>query len=153
MILSRLAERSLSTVTRPLISPLTEITYPSGIKVQSSDNEIVAVVIGEDGRSPPTEEFSSLDYGGVYGLPNNASQISDENPVLQPDTYGMDFWESLSGELVNIRGLRAIAKPNRYGDTWVVGNWPVTGENGRGGLTMRANGIFRLSYFTCPGYE
>lgn len=135
--------------------PLTEITYPSDIKVQLSDNEVVPVVIGEDGLIPPTEEFSSLDEGDVYSLPNNASQISDENPVLEPDTYGMDFWESLSGELVSISGLRAIAKPNRYGDTWVVGDWPVTGENGRGGLTMHANGIARLSYFICPrdGYK
>ncbi|OJJ79692.1 endonuclease/exonuclease/phosphatase family protein [Aspergillus glaucus CBS 516.65] len=105
----------------------------------SSDNEVVPVVIGEDELLPPTEEFSSLDEGDVYSLPNNASQLSDENPVLEPDTYGMYFWESLSGELVSISGLGVIAKPNRYGDTWVVGDWPLTGENGRGELTMRAN--------------
>lgn len=120
--------------------PLTEITYPSDIEVQTSNNEVVPVVIGENGLLPPTEEFSSLDEGDVYSLPSNASQLSDKNPVLDPDTYGIDFWESLSGELVSISGLRAIAKPNQYGDTWVVGDWPVTGENERGGLTMRANG-------------
>ena len=128
--------------------PLTEITYPSDIEIQSSDNEVVPVIIGEDGLLPPTEKFSSLDDGDVYGLPSNTSQISNENPVLEPTKYGMDFWESLSGELVSITGLRAIAKPNQYGDTWAVGDWPVTGENERGGLTMRANGII-FHFFAC----
>ena len=119
---------------------MTEIISPSKIGVSSSDNEVVPVVIGENGLMPPTEQFSSLDDGDVYSLPNNASQISNENPLLQPSTYGMDFWESLSGELATLTGLRAIAKPNQYGDTWVVGDWPSTGGNERGGLTMTANG-------------
>ncbi|KAL2218455.1 endonuclease/exonuclease/phosphatase family protein [Thermoascus aurantiacus ATCC 26904] len=117
--------------------PLTEITSPSNIKVLSSGNAVEAVVIGENaGLSPPTEQFSSLDNGDVFGLPNNASLLSDENPVLQPSLYGMDFWESLSGELVTLVAPRAISKPNSYGDTWVIGQWNSTGENQRGGLTM-----------------
>ena len=35
------------------------------------------------------------------------------------------------------RSPRAITKSNSFGDAWVVGNWPTTGENARGGLTMR----------------
>ena len=130
---------------------MTEITSPSKIEVSSSDNEVVPVVIGEDGLMPPTEQFSSLDDGDVYGLPKNASQISNENPLLQPSKYGMDFWESLSGELATLTGLRAITKPNQYGDTWVVGAWPSTGSNERGGVTMRSNGwsfSFFLGYVT-----
>jgi predicted extracellular nuclease len=49
----------------------------------------------------------------------------------------MDFWESLSGELVTVRNARAISKPNqKFGDTWVVGDWRTTGDNARGGLTV-----------------
>ncbi len=52
----------------------------------------------------------------------------------------MDFWESLSGELVTVQKPVAIAKPNSYGETWVVGNWPTTGKNARGGLTLSNKG-------------
>jgi len=128
--------------------PLTEITSPSNIKVLSSGNAVEAVVIGENaGLSPPTEQFSSLDNGDVFGLPNNASLLSDENPVLQPSLYGMDFWESLSGELVTLVAPRAISKPNSYGDTWVIGQWNSTGENQRGGLTMSDRGPYRWNIF------
>ncbi|KAL5337457.1 Endonuclease/exonuclease/phosphatase [Aspergillus crustosus] len=116
---------------------LTEISSPSEIVVKSSGNEVSPVVIGED-RSPPTEEYSGLDSGDVYGLPNNASQISVENPELKPELYALDFWESLSGELVSLTDVTQITVPNQYGDVFVRGNWPVTGLNEHGGLTMTA---------------
>lgn len=124
---------------------LTEITSPSSIVVKSSGNEVAPVVIGKD-RSPPTEVYSGLDGadGDVYALPNNASQISAENPVLKPELYGMDFWESLSGELVSLTGLTIITKPNQYGDVFVRGDWAVSGLNENGGLTMSANGMHLL---------
>ncbi|KAL4753460.1 hypothetical protein BDW72DRAFT_210311 [Aspergillus terricola var. indicus] len=117
---------------------LTEITSPSSIVVQSSGNEVSPVIIGKD-RSPPTEAYSSLDTGDVLAVPNNVSQISVANPVLQPDKYGMDFWESLSGELVSLTGVTLITKPNQYGDVFVRGDWAVTGLNGHGGLTQTEN--------------
>jgi hypothetical protein len=52
----------------------------------------------------------------------------------------MDFWESLSGELVTVRKPTAVAKPNNFGDTWVIGDWKVTGRNSRGGVTMTEGG-------------
>lgn len=120
---------------------LTELMNPSNITVVSSGNNVVPLVVGKDGLNPPTSEFSSLDDGNVFGLPANASQVSDANPVLHPDKYGMDFWESLSAELVTVTQPRAISKPNRYGDTWVVGDWGVgAAKNGRGGLTMLPEG-------------
>ncbi|KKK20318.1 hypothetical protein P175DRAFT_0502598 [Aspergillus ochraceoroseus IBT 24754] len=117
---------------------LTEISSPSSITIKSSGNDVTPVVIGQN-RSPPTVQYSSLDGGDVLGLPNNASQISVANPSLQPELYGMDFWESLSGELVSLTGLTAITKPNSYGEFFVLGDWSSTGRNERGGLTMRAN--------------
>ncbi|BCS23412.1 endonuclease/exonuclease/phosphatase family protein [Aspergillus puulaauensis] len=119
---------------------LTEITSPSSIVVKSSGNEVDPIVIGKD-RTPPTEVYSGLDGadGDVYALPNNDSQISAKNPVLEPELYAMDFWESLSGELVSLTGLTIITKPNQYGDVFVRGDWTVSGLNEHGGLTMSAN--------------
>lgn len=119
----------------------TEIESPSDIEVLSSDNTVTPIVIGKDDLDPPTEQYSSLDNGDVFSLPGGSSRLSTANPVLDPTEYGMDFWQSLSGELATLTGLTAISKANSYGDTWVIGDWPVTGKNDRGGLTMRANGL------------
>ena len=119
---------------------LTELTEPTNATVISTGNTVKPIVIGEGGLDPPTQQYSSLDNGDVFGVPNNVSQISVVNPDLQQRRYGLDFWESLSGELVTVRGARAVAKPNRFGDTWVVGDWKTTGENERGGLTMTDSG-------------
>jgi hypothetical protein len=119
---------------------LTEISSPRLVQKVSSGNKVTPLVIGKDTLKPPTEQFSSLDMGDVFAVPNNQSLISVANPILDPKKYGMDFWESLSGELVTVRKPTAIAKPNNFGDTWVVGDWKVTGENQRGGLTMTDKG-------------
>ena len=133
-----------ATVTEFRSSPdfliLTELTSPTNITVVSTGNTVTPIVIGEQSLSPPTEEYSSLDNGDVFGLPNNVSQVSNTNPELDEKKYGLDFWESLTGELVTVQGARALSKPNRFGDTWVVGDWKTTGENSRGGLTMTDRG-------------
>jgi len=119
---------------------LTELT---GAKIVSSTKggpQAKPRVIGKDTSSPPTEQFSSLDGGDIFAVPNNQSLISVSNPTLQPDKFGMDFWESLSGELVTVTAPVAIAKPNSFGETWVVGDWKTTGKNGRGGLTLSDRG-------------
>lgn len=115
---------------------LTQITKPSNVKVLSKDNKFSARVIGTDVASPPTEQYTSLDKGDVLGVPNNVSRVSTSNLVLEPARYGLDYWESIMGELVTIKQPRAVSKPNQYGDTWVVGDWNVTGQNARGGLTL-----------------
>ena len=116
--------------------PLNEITNPTNIRMVSNSSAVVPLVIGSGKLLPPTEQFSSLDDGDVSGLPNNRSQITVANPTPDPVKYGMDFMESLLGELVTIKSPVAVAKPNNFGDTWVVGSWPKTGSNKRGGLTM-----------------
>ncbi|KFA49819.1 hypothetical protein S40293_09315 [Stachybotrys chartarum IBT 40293] len=115
---------------------LTELSAPSGLSIVSSGNEVTPLVIGVDTLSPPTEQFSSLDGGDVFAVPNAVTTISASNPVLDPTTYGLDFWESLVGELVTIKDAIQIGRPNQYGDVWVRGNWTATGVNSQGGLTM-----------------
>ncbi|KAJ4364616.1 hypothetical protein N0V83_009212 [Neocucurbitaria cava] len=116
---------------------LTELSSPVLSKKVSSGNKVQPLVIGKDTRDPPNEQYSSLDGGDVFAVPNNVSQISVANPELQPKKYGLDFWESLSGELVTVKKPVALTKPNSYGDTWVAGsNWKVSGRNDRDGLTI-----------------
>lgn len=106
----------------------------------SKGNEVVPLVIGLDTLAPPTEQYTSLDGGDIYAVPNAVANISTENPVLNPALYGLDFWESLSGELVTVKNPVAVTRPNQYGDTWVVGDWPTTGRNSHGGITMSDKG-------------
>lgn len=107
---------------------LTEVINPSNIRVVSSGNAVEAVVlggktsglIGKKDVQPPREQYSGLDNGDVFAVPNNQSLISQTNLRLEPTKYGMDFWESLSGELVTIKGVRALGRPaNNFGDQWV----------------------------------
>ncbi|KAF7299071.1 hypothetical protein MIND_00855400 [Mycena indigotica] len=108
---------------RPAANPdyllLTEITSPANIHRLSSNNTFEPIVIGKD-RVPPTQFFSPAGFNGS----------------LQPDKYGIDFWQSLQGQLVSIPSPVAINYPNSFSEVWVHGDWPVTGKNSRGGLTM-----------------
>ncbi|KAI4941686.1 hypothetical protein J4E91_010560 [Alternaria rosae] len=115
---------------------LTQLSTPVLQGRLSSGTAVKPLVIGKDTRDPPNEQYSSLDGGDVFAVPNNVSQISVANPELQPKKYGLDFWESLTGELVTVKKPTALTKPNQYGDTWVAGDWKVSGRNDRGGLTL-----------------
>lgn len=119
---------------------LTEITDPRNVQVIARDSPVVAYVVGEDTSNPPTQQFSRLDHGDVFGVPNDVERLSDVNPVLEPSEYAMDFWEALSGELVTIKSPVGVTRPNQFGDTWVLGTWPATGRNEHGGLTMTDKG-------------
>ncbi|KAJ9133442.1 Endonuclease/exonuclease/phosphatase-like protein [Pleurostoma richardsiae] len=115
---------------------LTELGSPKNVKILSSGNTVTPLIIGQDTLAPPTVQYTSLDGGDIYALPNAVANISAVNPVLDPTSYGLDFWESLSGELVTVRSPRVIGRPNSYRETWVVGDWPVTGQSAHGSLTM-----------------
>jgi len=116
---------------------LTEIQSPTNIVVLSTNNTVAPVVIGKD-RIPPTQQYSPLDVGpdGWLSVPNNQSRVDTVNGTLQPDKYGIDFWQSLQGQLVSIPKPTAIDFPNSFGEIWVYGDWPVTGKNSRGGLSL-----------------
>ncbi|KAG5341630.1 hypothetical protein C0989_008609 [Termitomyces sp. Mn162] len=115
----------------------TEIDSPTSITVISSNNSISPVILGID-RSPPTQQLTGLDSGpdGYLSVPNNVTLVEADDAVLQPDLYGLDFWESLEGQLVTIPNPVAIGFPNSFGEFWVHGAWNVTGKNSRGGLSI-----------------
>ncbi|KIY46527.1 DNase I-like protein [Fistulina hepatica ATCC 64428] len=116
---------------------VTELEDPSNINVISTGNIATPVVLGQD-RSPPTTLLSALDVGddGFLSVPNDQYSQEGVNATLIPNTYGLDFWESIEGRLVKIPSPVAVSLPNSYGEFWVHGNWSVTGKNSRGGLTL-----------------
>ena len=129
--------------------PATYITSPRNVRIVSRDNPVEPVplgastsgIIGNKDMRPPTEQYNKLDNGDVFGVPNNVARVSEINPQLQPRKYGMDFFQSLSAELVTITNVTALGRqakdhPNTGPHLWVYGNWPVTGRNARGGLTV-----------------
>jgi hypothetical protein len=129
------AEFRSSTAPNDLF--LTEIESPSSIVVISSNNTVTPLVLGKD-RSPPTQQLSALDVGpdGFLSAPNNVSRVETVNATLRPEKYGLDFWESLEGQLVKIPQPIAIDFQNSFGEFWVYGAWSVTGKNSRGGLSI-----------------
>ncbi|GBE87792.1 hypothetical protein SCP_1200160 [Sparassis crispa] len=116
---------------------LTELASPQDVTVISRDNVAIPIVIGKD-RIPPTGSLTALDKGadGWLSVPNNVTLLEPVNATLQPDLYGLDFWESLEGQLVAVQSPVAASFPDRFGSIWVYGDWPVTGKNTRGGLTI-----------------
>lgn len=126
-------------VARPNDLFLTELEIPSRISVHSSGNIVTPLVLGRTGtRSPPLVRYSALDEGpnGWLSIPNNVTLLESKNASLQPQKYGLDFWESLEGMLVTIPTPTAANFPDRFGSMWVYGDWEVNGLNERGGLTL-----------------
>lgn len=109
----------------------------SVVTVLSSGNTVAPLVLGVH-RSPPTQSLSALDVGpdGFLSVPNNQSQVEAANATLRPTEFGLDFWESLEGQLVTVRAPTVTDFENSFGEIWVYGEWPVTGRNARGGLSM-----------------
>ncbi|KLO07622.1 DNase I-like protein [Schizopora paradoxa] len=114
-----------------------EPSSSSDVVVGKKGNTVTPLVLGVD-RSPPTQSLSALDVGpdGFLSVPNNQSLVESVNATLQPTEFGLDFWESLEGQLVTVKSPTVTDFENDFGEFWVYGDWPVTGQNSRGGLTM-----------------
>ncbi|KAI0635685.1 endonuclease/exonuclease/phosphatase [Trametes polyzona] len=123
---------------------LTELDQISSVTTLSGNAGVEPLVLGVD-RTPPRNQLSSLDNGpdGWLSLPNNVTLLESVNATLRPEEFGLDFWESLEGQLVTVPYPTAVNFPDRFGSIWVYGDWPVTGRNERGGLTIHTdtNGI------------
>lgn len=128
---------------------LTELEHPTNLHVLSSDNYVIPVIIGQH-RIPPVTSLTPLDDGadGWLSVPNNVTMNEAVNATLQPDRYGLDFWESLEGQLITIKSPVAVSFPDRFGSFWVHGDWAVNGKNSRGGLSL-AFGELEISYGQC----
>lgn len=96
---------------------ITEI-HPSSVHVVASGRPLPApVVLGGTGRIPPRE---IIDDDGFANF--------------DPDTDGIDFWESLEGMRVRLVTPRATGPANDYGEVWVTMEGAATGLSVRGAL-------------------
>ncbi|KAI1797347.1 DNase I-like protein [Ganoderma leucocontextum] len=120
---------------------LTEVDYVTALTTISGGHTVVPLVLGED-RTPPSNQLSALDVGrdGWLSVPSNLTLLESVNATLRPDEFGLDFWESLEGQLVTVKSPAAAQFSDRFGSVWVYGNWPTTGKNERGGRTIHFNG-------------
>ncbi|KAH9856479.1 endonuclease/exonuclease/phosphatase [Lenzites betulinus] len=119
---------------------LTELDQIASVKTLSTGHTVGPLILGVD-RTPPRNQLSSFDVGpdGWLSIPNNVTMLESVNATLRPDEFGLDFWESLEGQLVTVPYPVAANFPDRFGSVWVYGDWPVTGKNKRGGLTIHSD--------------
>ncbi len=90
----------------------TQISSPN-VTVKSSGNTLpAAIIIGTGGRIPPTENIDD-----------------DAFTSFEPDTDGIDFFESLEAMRVTAQDAVAVAPTNRFGEIFTVVD---NGENATG---------------------
>ena len=98
---------------------LTELASP-GVSVVSSGNPLPApTVIGVGGRIPPKQSIESDATGDV-----------ETSGVFNPETDGIDFFESLEGMLVQVNDAVAVGPTSVFGGATPNREIPVLGDNG-----------------------
>ncbi|WP_275588760.1 endonuclease/exonuclease/phosphatase family protein [Croceicoccus hydrothermalis] len=99
------------------------------VTVESSGNALPqAVVIGPDGISPPTE---LIDDDGMT--------------TYDPQSDGIDFWESMEAMRVTVQNPVAVDSTNRFGEIWTVAS------DGEG--TLLATNVAESGLVTVRGGE
>ena len=107
----------------------TQIAGNPTVDIQGSGNALpAATVLGTGGRVPPQQVVEDDAFGS-----------------FDPETDGLDFFESLEGMLVTVPDAVAVSATNRFGETWVVAdegdNVGPEGLNPRGGIDLEADDI------------
>jgi predicted extracellular nuclease len=100
---------------------ITEISAQT-VSVHSHGNALPeAILIGVNGILPPTSVIEDDSFGSY-----------------DPETDGLDFWESLEGMRVTLETPQAISNTNSYGETYLVASHgaDATGMTIRGGLAI-----------------
>jgi predicted extracellular nuclease len=96
---------------------LTEITAPTTTTV-SKGNPVPAPVV-----------VNNIPAGYLPAPGGSIEQLP-----LEPEKYGLDYFESLEGTLVQVNDARVVGPSNTFGEVWVTVN-PDQNENLRGGTT------------------
>lgn len=94
----------------------------SDVVVTASDLPVPeAVMLGAGGRVAPTENVED-----------------DAFASFDPETDGIDFYESLEGMRVTIEDAQVTGATNRFGESWAVSNEGdnATGLHNRGGIQL-----------------
>ena len=101
------------------------------ISVLSSGNPLpVPVIIGADGRMPPTEVID-----------DDSNGILSKNRQFDPESDGLDFYESLEGMLVQVNRAVVVGPTNPYKEIVVLGDLGAHASlrTPRGGIVIREN--------------
>lgn len=94
-----------------LANPGLEITAWA---VDAPTSGITPTRIGAGGRVPPNV---IIDDDAVDGNAENSGPTA-----FDPDSDGLDFWESLEGMWLELNDTVAISSRNQYGEVWVLGD-------------------------------
>ncbi|MBO6824966.1 MAG: choice-of-anchor I family protein [Sneathiella sp.] len=92
------------------------------VQVTASDLPLPsAVILGQGGRVAPTENIEDDAFGS-----------------FDPQTDGIDFYESLEGMRVTVQDAHVVGATNQYGETWAVADQGdnATGMHARGGIQL-----------------
>jgi len=110
----------------------TEIISPTVVKLSSGNALPSATILGNGGRTIPTQVINNDAVGGNV-----------ENPatLFDPAQDGIDFYESLEGMLVQVNNPVAVSPTNSFGEIWVLADngANATGRTARGGIGISAN--------------
>lgn len=105
---------------------ITEIVADKNpIPNSSISASIAPTIIGIGGRMPPDRVIENDAVGKINGQSNN---------TFDPESDGLDFYETLEGMLVQINDPVIVGLPNRFKAM------PVVGDNGTEATTMSNHG-------------
>ncbi len=109
---------------------ITEIQQHAMTVVAENQPLPAPVVIGQNGRTPPTTVIEDDATGSV-----------NDSGVFDPDQDGIDFYESLEGMLVQVDNPMAVGLTNRYGEIPVVPDGGALGGlySSRHAIVVRPN--------------
>jgi glycerophosphoryl diester phosphodiesterase len=104
---------------------ITQIVRPTILTVSKGNELPEAVILGEDGRTPPTEIVED-----------------DDLDVFDPEEDAIDFYETLEGMRVTVQNAVAVSPTNQFGEIWTLadeGAIATPGLNSRGGIPLQAD--------------
>ena len=105
----------------------TEIVTPT-VSVVTHNNPLPApTLVGSGGRVPPSTVIE-----------NDASGSVENSGVFDPNSDGIDFWESMEGMRVEIDDAQVVGPTNSFGELPVVPLGASIRTN-RGGIVLQAN--------------
>jgi uncharacterized protein len=110
---------------------VTQISGNPTINILSSGNSLPsAVILGAEGRTPPTQVIDN-DQATQYNV------LQGEG-VYEPVTDGLDFYESLEGMRVTVNDALAVSPTNGFGEIFTVADngANATGLSDRGTINI-----------------
>ena len=92
----------------------TQITNPGlSIQVGTGDHMLPVTTVGNGGRIPPNVVIDNDSVGG---------SVENAGGTFDPAQDGIDFWESLEGQYLQLNNAIAVGPTNGFGEIAIVGD-------------------------------